>query len=175
MNVDEIFAHVPEKSRPVRDGEVFCSPRCGFRCTWQSFKECYEHAERLQADLGSGWSINIWDNLGWHVDLVNADPHLNRALRVSIKWPRKPHEPILYAASMEKQAVGAADYRTLPQGSVAEAIAALGGLLRESLEAEMGSFRVLASTYARATKTPEALVIELPRLGEAAQEGEDRV
>ena len=51
---------------PVRRGHVYCSPRCGFKCTWEGYLDAYNRANGLVATLGAGWSPKVWENGRWN-------------------------------------------------------------------------------------------------------------
>lgn len=73
---------------PVRDGDVYCSPRCGFRCTWQAYQDAVAGANALCALLGAPgeWKPRVWENGGWHYEAGRG------AATVSYK-PRPTHAP----------------------------------------------------------------------------------
>jgi hypothetical protein len=59
---------VKEQSQwnPVRKGAIYCSPACGFGCTWAQHEEAKERAELLAKRLGPGWKPEVHENMGWH-------------------------------------------------------------------------------------------------------------
>jgi hypothetical protein len=52
--------------KPVRDGEVYCSPSCGGQCKWNDFILANQKAAALAASLGPNWKPHVHENLGWH-------------------------------------------------------------------------------------------------------------
>ena len=54
---------------PVRDGDIYCSPACGGKCTKKKFDIATREAQRLAAQLGKGWEPHVWENLGWHYEV----------------------------------------------------------------------------------------------------------
>jgi hypothetical protein len=64
-------------------GDTYCSPACGMGCK----KSAYDEAQRKALDLhnkmtGKAWSIRVWENLGWHYELVRESK--SSAFRCSI-------------------------------------------------------------------------------------------
>lgn len=51
---------------PIRDGEVFCAPACGFKCKLVDFERATASAAALVAELGDGWQPRVWENCGWY-------------------------------------------------------------------------------------------------------------
>lgn len=51
---------------PVLDGDIFCSPACGFRCKKADYDRALTSANALAATLGPGWAPEVWENGGWH-------------------------------------------------------------------------------------------------------------
>lgn len=51
---------------PVRDGDVYCAPRCGLRCKWIWYENACASANDLCKALGEGWKPRVWENLGWY-------------------------------------------------------------------------------------------------------------
>lgn len=51
---------------PVRDGDVFCAPACGHKCTLADFERATVGAAALVAELGEGWQPRVWENDGWN-------------------------------------------------------------------------------------------------------------
>ena len=55
---------------PVLNGDTYCSPRCGAKCTKADYDLCVTRANRLCKLLGEGWETRVWENLGWHYEVV---------------------------------------------------------------------------------------------------------
>lgn len=51
---------------PVRNGAVYCSPRCGFKCTWTGYLDAHNRANGLVTQLGPGWQPKVWENGRWN-------------------------------------------------------------------------------------------------------------
>ena len=60
---------------PKRDGEVYCSPACGYKCKYLDYLDAVEKAKTLCAALGppSKWKPYVWENIGWHYRAVSYD------------------------------------------------------------------------------------------------------
>jgi hypothetical protein len=54
------------KWTPILRGDVYCSPRCGFKCKKAAFDRATKEAAKLCAALGKGWKPCVWENWGWH-------------------------------------------------------------------------------------------------------------
>lgn len=55
---------------PKRRGDVYCSPRCGYGCTWLAYQQAKSAAAKLCNSLGRGWRPRVWENLGWHYEAL---------------------------------------------------------------------------------------------------------
>lgn len=52
--------------RPMLKGKIYCSPSCGARCTLAAYNRAHKEAEICKSKLlGSGWTIEVWENMGW--------------------------------------------------------------------------------------------------------------
>lgn len=51
---------------PVLNGDIFCSPGCGFKCTKKSYDQTVKRVNELCGNLGSNWIPRVWENGGWH-------------------------------------------------------------------------------------------------------------
>lgn len=51
----------------VRRGAFFGSPQCCHArlCTLAAYEQAIEEGRRLVAHLGPGWTLRVWENLGW--------------------------------------------------------------------------------------------------------------
>lgn len=58
--------------RPRRIGEFYCSPRCGYKCTWANFQLATKRAKALCKLLGPGWVPHVWENGGWHYKVAKS-------------------------------------------------------------------------------------------------------
>lgn len=52
--------------KPVLNGNIYCSPACGGKCTKAEHDDAQEAGEILAALLGPGWRPRVWENMGWH-------------------------------------------------------------------------------------------------------------
>ncbi len=59
--------------KPVRRGRRYCSPGCGHGCTHKDYLSKKAAAAALCKQLGKGWKINLFDNLGWHYEAVHTE------------------------------------------------------------------------------------------------------
>lgn len=51
---------------PVRRGKLYCSTACGGKCLFTAFQHATEMAKKIRKRLGTGWTVEVWENLGWH-------------------------------------------------------------------------------------------------------------
>lgn len=51
---------------PVRRGAIYCSPACGYDCTFEAYERAHQLAAELAARLGPGWTTDVWENGAWH-------------------------------------------------------------------------------------------------------------
>lgn len=52
--------------KPVRRGETYCSPACGFGCLWTSYVNAKKRGKELAKRMGKGWKAQYWENGAWH-------------------------------------------------------------------------------------------------------------
>ena len=69
--------------KPVHRGKIYCSPRCGGKCTHAAFLKATRDAEALAKRVGDGWKPRVWENLGWHYSIQKEGceiyPHINKS------------------------------------------------------------------------------------------------
>lgn len=68
------------KSNNPADSDIYCSPGCGSGCLWETFQRRRAEAsalrQRLTAAFGGGWTIRVWENMGWHCSVSRAGLHV---------------------------------------------------------------------------------------------------
>lgn len=52
--------------KPVRRGDIYCSPACGADCKYSDFLKAKEEAKKLCKTLSNGFKSDVWENMGWH-------------------------------------------------------------------------------------------------------------
>lgn len=57
--------------KPVRRGDIFCAPACGYNCTWQMYLKAKQESVRLAKSLGAGWKPHVWENMGWYYSALS--------------------------------------------------------------------------------------------------------
>lgn len=62
--------------KPVRDGDKYCSPACGMGCTYAEYLATVNNANFAAEMAGKGWKTDIWENLGWHYQIIDKTGHL---------------------------------------------------------------------------------------------------
>ncbi len=60
-----------DRWKPVRNGDIYCSPACGGDCTFVDFSLANANAQLLcnrldESTRFKGWKPHVWENLGWH-------------------------------------------------------------------------------------------------------------
>jgi len=94
-----------------RSGPLYCAPACGGKCTWADYTRAKASAAALAKRLGRGWKPRVWENLGWHYEVL--DP--SKMLRVSChkttytailngQWVSHGKTPELVVADVLRQA-----------------------------------------------------------------------
>jgi hypothetical protein len=68
-----IDTYSKQERTPVRKGRIYCSPFCGYGCTYASFQDATKKSEALARSMGEGWASDVWENLGWHWRVVSED------------------------------------------------------------------------------------------------------
>lgn len=63
--------------KPIRKGDVFCSPGCGGGCLRKDYEFVVAKSKRLAVDLGPGWEPNVFENMGWYWTVENKKLHLS--------------------------------------------------------------------------------------------------
>lgn len=67
----------PRDWKPVRRGEIYCSPACGCRCTFERYEAAVSRAQILCERLGEGWEPKVWENVGWHFAAYKGVAHVH--------------------------------------------------------------------------------------------------
>ncbi len=56
---------------PIRHGDRYCAPACGYGCTYADYRAAVKAAAKLAHTMGPDWSPGVWENLGWHYYAVS--------------------------------------------------------------------------------------------------------
>lgn len=48
-----------------------CADWCGRGCTEEEYQEAVNAGEIMAGQLGEGWGVKIWENMGWHHSAVS--------------------------------------------------------------------------------------------------------
>lgn len=83
--------------KPRRNGEMYCAPACGGKCTYVAYLKAESEGRRvkLMLDNPHGWKVMVHENLGWHVHLqkrglsLHWDDHAMRTY--SLLWNETPY------------------------------------------------------------------------------------
>lgn len=57
--------------KPKAVGRRYCAPACGRGCTKSEYNKTVALYKRLAKRLGDGWRSEIWENLGWHGNIIS--------------------------------------------------------------------------------------------------------
>jgi hypothetical protein len=63
--------------KPERIGDTYCSPTCGMGCTYDEYEKATNDAKALARKMGRRWMIFVWENLGWHYQVVHDSYNFN--------------------------------------------------------------------------------------------------
>tara|TARA_R110002074_G_scaffold280676_1_gene452049 strand:- start:1458 stop:1925 length:468 start_codon:yes stop_codon:yes gene_type:complete len=74
------------RDMPVLNGKIYCSPRCGCKCTKAAFDRATKEANALAARMGDGWAPEVWENCGWHYTVAKGE------MTIHIMHGRKRHK-----------------------------------------------------------------------------------
>lgn len=55
---------------PTLNGEIYCSRACGFKCKKVDFDKATAKALELANQMGHGWEPRVWENGGWHYEVL---------------------------------------------------------------------------------------------------------
>lgn len=55
-----------DRHKPIHRGVKYCSPACGFGCTWKAYRQALKESKALARRLGQGWVSNVWENGTWY-------------------------------------------------------------------------------------------------------------
>lgn len=145
------FDYKAHFGRPaVRSGPIYCAPWCGARCTWAAFQEATRRAKALAESLGDGWTPRVWENMGWHYEVVNG------IIEVKTSKHRGKTEYSAWCQS-SPQVIG--ESCSTPQAAIRSLGAKMGSLLDEQLVA----FRTLELAHKAISGKPRLEVrLSLP-------------
>lgn len=59
--------------KPVLKGKVYCSSACGGGCTKKAHEKAVRESDKLAKTLGKGWKPRVWENLGWHWQVIKGN------------------------------------------------------------------------------------------------------
>jgi len=57
---------------PQLEGDVYCSPWCGFKCAKAAYDRAVKEGDELAERMGDGWTSRVWENGGWHYEAVKG-------------------------------------------------------------------------------------------------------
>lgn len=65
---DEADAWTPR----AQPGGIYCSPRCGCKCTRLAYDKAVARSLEIASQLGVGWQTRVWENGGWHWEVTKG-------------------------------------------------------------------------------------------------------
>lgn len=68
----------PLSWKPVRRGDIYCAPACGGKCQYIAYLAATSLANKLAKVMGHGWKPHVWENMGWHNEVVNGSSCVNK-------------------------------------------------------------------------------------------------
>lgn len=85
--------------KPVRKGDIYCSPACGYKCTWAAYQLATRRAKALCKLLGPGWEPHVWENGGWHYKVYFGAPVAEHHLGLVEVYTG--HDPLSYSIFLQ--------------------------------------------------------------------------
>lgn len=79
---------------PVLKGGVYCSSACGGGkgiCDKSKYDLAVKSADALAKRMGRGWKAHVWENLGWHWEVVKGNPISSSVGFLEITPPYTPN------------------------------------------------------------------------------------
>ncbi len=80
--MNSVIDTTKERAAPVRNGAVYCSPWCNNGCTHADYERATREAVLLARKMNvagpSGWSPRVWENLGWHFQIVKGTARISK-------------------------------------------------------------------------------------------------
>lgn len=76
-----------DRWKPVRRGEIYCSPGCGRNCTYEEFLKASLESEKLARRCGPNFEPHVWENLGWHYSAVSK----NNSIKIHPSYGRNQY------------------------------------------------------------------------------------
>jgi hypothetical protein len=117
--------------RPVRRGDIYCSPACGRGCTWKEYEEAWKLARHIAKQL-PGFKPCVHENLGWHARAEALDGHITVS---------KSCGSYLALADNEMTHAGDADWGTANGATAKKAVNALLRQLARHVDGETAFLR----------------------------------
>ena len=68
---------------PIRSGNIYCAPFCGFNCTWKAFQVATQRAHALCMTLGALWKPRVHENCGWHAGALGLEGYAQVSISTS--------------------------------------------------------------------------------------------
>lgn len=61
---------------PIKNGEEYCSPLCGGKCTYSAYLRAIENGDKLASQAGKGYTRVVRENVGWHFSAIDSSGHM---------------------------------------------------------------------------------------------------
>lgn len=135
-----------DKAPAVRHGNTFCSPRCGFGCTWAAHVRATREAEALAARLGHGWRPHVWENCGWNYEAIRGVCEIQPSIKggnLDAKWSVNG-----YTAWIQTEPQYISSLQPTPEEA-----------LREAMMKMKAAFDALAASFGEAIEIGSAMKI----------------
>lgn len=65
------------KAAPLRRGDIYCSPGCGFNCTHKAYLRALSAADAIVEHMGPMWEPYVWENCGWNFMAKHKVSHIH--------------------------------------------------------------------------------------------------
>jgi hypothetical protein len=119
-------------------GKIKCDKLCGRGCTRNEYERARRRAQAIRAALGKRWKVYLWDNLGWHHEVISPD----RYIRVSRLDGFGPPSFLAYISDTKGQPFVCWSGRASTPGKAVE-------LAKRELRKEIGNMRKTAEQLSR--------------------------
>lgn len=103
---------------PVRRGAIYCSPACGFSCTWEAHEAAKVKGETLAKRCGPGYTFEVHENGTWNYRAVSP------CQRIGVHEHGRQYLAFLGDAEHHGVLGRYSEWGSTPQKAIANALAA---------------------------------------------------
>lgn len=108
---------------PVRKGETYCSPACGFSCTFADFELAKSRGAALVKRLGAGWKADVWENGGWHYAVYKGRKVISHHRGLVEIYPNHERDgSVSYWAALQTSPQFTSDHTETPEAALRQVL-----------------------------------------------------